>query len=169
MNLRKTALLIFSELTQVKGVAVFEDWVYWSDSSAILRTHKHSGHTSELVTEAPHLHHLVPYHPMAQPRASDHVCSGGHCSHLCVPVPDSDHGLRASCLCPDTSDDAPCSPGGHYQVSGAQQRRTDIMDRHVEELRRDKAKDNMIIILLLGSLAGCALVFLSVKNLGPRK
>ena len=40
------------------------------------------------------------------------------------------------------------------------------MDRHVEELRRDKAKDNMIIILLLGSLAGCALVFLSVNNLG---
>ena len=39
------------------------------------------------------------------------------------------------------------------------------MDRHVEELRRDKAKDNMIIILLLGSLAGCALVFLSVNNL----
>ena len=41
----------------------------------------------------------------------------------------------------------------------------DIMDRHVEELRRGKAKDNMIIILLLGSLAGCALVFLSVKSL----
>ena len=39
------------------------------------------------------------------------------------------------------------------------------MDRHVEELKRDNAKDNMIIILLLGSLAGCALVFLSVKNL----
>ena len=40
------------------------------------------------------------------------------------------------------------------------------MDRHVEELESDKAKDNMIIILLLGSLAGCALVFLSVINLG---
>ena len=156
---------LFSELTQVKGVAVFEDWLYWSDSSAIQRSHKHSGDTSELVTQAPHIHHLVPYHPMAQTRGRDHVCSGDQCSHLCVPVADGDHSLRASCLCPDSSDDGPCSPGGHYQVSGAKQRKTDIMDRHVEELRRGKAKDNMIIILLLGSLAGCALVFLSVRSL----
>ena len=143
---------------------MFEDWLYWSDSIAISRSHKLGG-DRELVTQAAHLHHLAPYHPLAQPRVRDHVCSGGQCSHLCVPVP-SDDGLLASCLCPDHSD-VPCSPRGHHradvQVSGGKHNRTDI-DRHVEKLRRGKEKDNLIIILLLGSIAGCALVFLSVCN-----
>lgn len=161
--------IVKSELPLVKGIAVFEDWLYWTDSRAIYRSHKLGGDTDELVTEAAHLHHLVPYHPMAQPRARDHVCSGGQCSHLCVPVP-GDQGLRASCLCPDhsslTSDGAPCSPLGHHQadaqVAGGKHNKTEIIDRHVEELRKGKEKDNLIIILLLGSIAGCALVFLSI-------
>ena len=37
------------------------------------------------------------------------------------------------------------------------------MDQHVEELKRSKEKDNLIVILLLGSIAGCALVLLSVR------
>ena len=48
-------------------------------------------------------------------------------------------------------------------MAGGKHNKTEIIDRHVEELRKGKEKDNLIIILLLGSIAGCALVFLSVK------
>ena len=133
---------------------MFEDWLYWSDSTAILRTHKHGGDTTEVVTEAAHLRHLVPHHTLVQPRGRDHVCRPGQCPHLCVPVTSGDQGLRSSCLCPDN---APCSP-----LAQDKPNKTEIIDRHVEELRRGKEKDNLIIILLLGSVAGCALVFLSV-------
>ena len=102
--------LYFSELTTAKGIAVFEDWLYWSDASAIYRTNKHGGgEPGERVADTTHARHLVPLHPLFQPRAPGPVCQRAPCSHLCVPVSSSDHQehLQPKCLCPDSLTLAP--------------------------------------------------------------
>ena len=65
---------------------------------------------------------------------------------------------------PLTVDGFSCTQlGSNLPQSYSKHNKTVLMDQHVEELKRSKEKDNLIVILLLGSIAGCALVLLSVR------
>ncbi|TRY82421.1 hypothetical protein DNTS_016378 [Danionella cerebrum] len=85
----------------VAGLALFEDFIYWSDqkSKTLSRSHKTSGgqHT-ELLRSWQTIRDIKVYHPLRQPDVPKHQCqvTNGGCSHLCLLSP----GGAYKCACP---------------------------------------------------------------------
>nr|XP_028568727.1 prolow-density lipoprotein receptor-related protein 1-like [Podarcis muralis] len=89
------------ELTEIHSpfaVAVFEDYVYWSElkTRTVQRLHKRTGKNRSVLIKR----HGQPYglkilHEVLQPGAPN-PCVGNGCSHLCLLNPDK----RGSCRCP---------------------------------------------------------------------
>ncbi|GAB6028974.1 hypothetical protein CHUAL_004768 [Chamberlinius hualienensis] len=103
---RRTILSSSSVLKHPFSVAVFEDWLYWTDweAEAIYRVNKFTGQEMETISTgvfSPMDIHV--YHPYKQPVGVDHCAPlNGHCTHLCLPAPQiNDHSAKFACACPD--------------------------------------------------------------------
>lgn len=93
---------LVKDLESPFGVAVFEDFVYWSDSKGqqLYKANKFTGKDSTHFDETfSSPLGLDIYHPLLQKSAGTHPCerSNGGCSHLCLLT--SSH-QRFSCRCP---------------------------------------------------------------------
>ncbi|XP_030628050.1 low-density lipoprotein receptor-related protein 1B [Chanos chanos] len=85
----------------VMALALFEDYVYWTDekSKSLSRAHRTSGtlHT-QLLSAWQTIRDITVYHPLRQPDVPKHQCqvTNGGCSHLCLLSP----GGGFKCACP---------------------------------------------------------------------
>ena len=57
-----------SEVDSVRGLAVFEDWVYWTSAAGLVQRAAKLGGGAEVqeVARLPHPATILPYHPLAQ-------------------------------------------------------------------------------------------------------
>ena len=57
-----------SEVDSVRGLAVFEDWVYWTSAAGLVQRAAKLGGGGEVqeVARLPHPATILPYHPLAQ-------------------------------------------------------------------------------------------------------
>merc|ERR1711962_346528 len=96
-----------STLRHPFSIAVFEDFMYWSEweSRTIFKADKFSGKNVTAITG--HLGQLPMvvqvYHGQNQPHFPNHCQPfNGHCSHLCLPAPRISQTMpTTSCACPD--------------------------------------------------------------------
>ncbi|KAJ8019651.1 Low-density lipoprotein receptor-related protein 2 [Holothuria leucospilota] len=87
-------------------VAVFEDWIYWSEWNlkAIHRAKKLSGENYEKVLDLGVRPYIIQiYHPLQQDQNISNPCGSdnGGCSHLCLIA---EGGQTFSCACPNYFD-----------------------------------------------------------------
>uniref|UniRef100_T1ITD1 Very low-density lipoprotein receptor n=1 Tax=Strigamia maritima TaxID=126957 RepID=T1ITD1_STRMM len=101
--------VILSKLSVVKHpffIAVFEDWMYWTDweHETIMKAKKFNGEQLDEVASrvySPMGIHV--YHPYKQPEGENY-CSptNGMCSHFCLPAPKiNNRSPLFTCACPD--------------------------------------------------------------------
>lgn len=107
----------YANLHHIFAIAVFEDYIYWSDweTKSIERCHKYSGRDNKTIINTIHRPmDLQVYHPMRQPMPEINPCqNNGGCEALCLLAPGkfnaSDmgglkygYGLEKSCACPQS-------------------------------------------------------------------
>uniref|UniRef100_A0AAR2M5Q5 EGF-like domain-containing protein n=1 Tax=Pygocentrus nattereri TaxID=42514 RepID=A0AAR2M5Q5_PYGNA len=88
------------DLGGVTSLALFEDFLYWSDqkTKTLSCAHKTSGaKRSELLSSWQTIRDIKVYHPLRQPDVPKHQCqvTNGGCSHLCLLSPGG--GYRCAC------------------------------------------------------------------------
>ncbi|GAB1600507.1 low-density lipoprotein receptor-related protein 2-like [Argonauta hians] len=84
-----------------RSLTVFEDWLYWTDSShfSVVKAHKYTGNNRTILRNMTHKPNtILVYHPLRQ-KQYDSPCSSnnGGCSHLCLSSPTKGY----VCECPD--------------------------------------------------------------------
>ncbi|XP_036361362.1 low-density lipoprotein receptor-related protein 2-like [Octopus sinensis] len=85
----------------IHSLAVFEDWIYWTDSSrlSIEKAHKFTGRNHTILRNMTHQPSiLIVFHSLRQKQYKNPCGSNnGGCSHLCLHSPPDDY----VCACPD--------------------------------------------------------------------
>uniref|UniRef100_A0A8U7NQK8 Uncharacterized protein n=1 Tax=Corvus moneduloides TaxID=1196302 RepID=A0A8U7NQK8_CORMO len=146
---RQTHLRDPQHLAQPLGLAVFQDWAFWTDPSrgSLVATRLQGGSSAPQVVaqELFSPEAVVVLHPGRQP-AGPNRCEGpgGACSFLCLPSPIRGPGSpRFSCACPD---------GEHLDSDG----RTCVIEHPgtPEPLARNSSKEGNASIGDLGGTRG---------------
>ena len=144
---------------------MFEDWLYVSNSSHIYRTYKMGGQKLEHVLKTKLIGSISASHPLIQPPSVNQCQKRSmKCSFMCAPTSQN----SSQCLCPSGSvldrDNSTCVHE-HDKISViSSPRKTVNIDQHIDELKRTEEKDNFIIVLLVGTIAGSLLLILVVRG-----
>ena len=84
------------------------------------------------------------------------------CSHVCVPTGDSATPTR--CLCPAplhlAGDNSTCSLLGNSSKSS----KSAVVERQMKQLQLSQKKDDLMTVLLIGSIAGSLILLLLVRR-----
>ena len=84
---------------------------------------------------------------------------------MCVPTSQN----SSQCLCPSGSDldhdKSSCFIKNNKKNAISSQRKNVNIDKHIKEMKRADEKDNFIIVLLVGTIAGSLLLILVVSRL----
>jgi len=161
---KKIVISLDNQLRNPKSLSVFEDWLYLSNSSHIYRTYKMGGQKLEQVLKTKHISSISASHPLVQPPSANQCQRRSvKCSFLCVPTSQ----ISSQCLCPSGSvldrDNSTCV---HQHLNNSvisAPRKTVNIDQHINELKRSEEKDNFIIVLLVGTIAGSLLLILVIS------
>ena len=88
------------------------------------------------------------------------------CSHVCVPTGDSATPTR--CLCPAplhlAGDNSTCSLLGNSSNSSSS--KSAVVERQMKQLQLSQKKDDLMTVLLIGSIAGSLILLLLVRRPG---
>nr|XP_018901907.1 PREDICTED: prolow-density lipoprotein receptor-related protein 1 [Bemisia tabaci] len=93
----------FLSLHHVFSIAVFEDYIYWSDweTKSIERCYKYGGSNCTSVGKFIHRPMSISvFHPMKQPKLEPNPCEKSNCSFLCLLTADSEGTVGHTCVCP---------------------------------------------------------------------
>ena len=123
------------------------------------------GQKLEQVLKTQHISSISASHPLVQPPSANQCQRRSvKCSFLCVPTSQ----ISSQCLCPSGSvldrDNSTCV---HQHLNNSvisAPRKTVNIDQHINELKRSEEKDNFIIVLLVGTIAGSLLLILVVRR-----
>ena len=89
------------------------------------------------------------------------------CSHVCVPTGDSATPTR--CLCPAplllAGDNSTCSLLGNSSNSNSSSSKSAVVERQMKQLQLSQKKDDLMTVLLIGSIAGSLILLLLVRRL----
>ncbi|XP_054635886.1 low-density lipoprotein receptor-like [Dunckerocampus dactyliophorus] len=106
---RHTVILNQEKLVHPLSLTVFEDKVFWTDTSngAVLSASRKTGRDiKEMERDLDHPEDIVLYHNLKQP-SGPNWCTGsntmnGGCEYLCLPAPViNQHSPKYTCACPD--------------------------------------------------------------------
>ena len=92
------------------------------------------------------------------------------CSHVCVPTGDSATPTR--CLCPAplhlAGDNSTCSLLGNNSNSNSNSNssssKSAVVERQMKQLQLSQKKDDLMTVLLIGSIAGSLILLLLVRR-----
>ena len=88
------------------------------------------------------------------------------CSHVCLPTGDSATPTR--CLCPAplhlTGDNSTCSLLGNSSNSNSNSSKSAVVERQMKQLQLSQKKDDLMTVLLIGSIAGSLILLLLVRR-----
>ena len=164
---------VLKENDEIEKLAVFEDWVYYTVKmntiSQIYRAHKRDGSNKQRLGEfSDDISSIQPLHSLYQPSSSSNICQKSSCSHLCVPqyVPhhlETQDLLSHVCLCPDNvnldKDNSTCVTNISKLVTSNSKH----VEEKLEDLKKTKETDNLIMMLIFGVLIGSIIIVVLVK------